>query len=77
MVEIHLGGHLAFYAPEKQTRFRISIAHPTELEAVLQKIGIPAAEVAIASVNGNFVDLANAMIEPGDRVELFSPIGGG
>ena len=77
MLDIHLGGHLAFYAPGKKSRFSIPIAKPMELKAVLQSLGIPLGEVAIVSVNGEMVELATARIKPGDRVDLFSPMGGG
>jgi sulfur carrier protein ThiS len=77
MVEIHLGGHLAFYAPQKKSRFSISMDQPAGLEAVLQDLGVPLGEVAMASVNGKLVELATARIQPGDRIELFPPMGGG
>jgi sulfur carrier protein ThiS len=77
MVEIHLGGHLAFYAPQKKSRFSISMDQPAGLEAVLQDLGVPLGEVALASVNGKLVELETARVLPGDRIELFPPMGGG
>ena len=77
MIEIHLGGHLAFYAPQKKSRCSISMVQPTELVVVLQDLGVPLAEVALASVNGKLVELVTARIKPGDRIELFPPMGGG
>jgi sulfur carrier protein ThiS len=77
MIELHLGGHLSFYAPQKQSRFNIPMDQPTELEGILQKLGIPLAEVAIVVVNGELVELAAALVNPGDRIELYPPMGGG
>jgi sulfur carrier protein ThiS len=77
MIHLHLGGHLAFYAPQKQSHFIISVNEPTELAVVLQRLAVPQSEVALASVNGELVELATAKIKPGDRIELFSPMGGG
>ena len=77
MIELHLGGHLAFYASQKQSRFSIPIDQPTELEVILQKLGVPLAEVAIAAVNGELVELAATRVNPGDRIELYPPMGGG
>ena len=77
MIEIHLGGHLAFYAPQKKSRFYISMDQPAGLAAVLKDLGVPPAEVALASVNGKLVELETARIVPGDRIELFPPMGGG
>ncbi len=77
MVQIHLGGHLAFYSPQKQSRFSISIDEPVELTAILQNLGIPSAEVVLVVVNGELLDLASAKIRPDDSIELFPPMGGG
>jgi len=77
MIELHLGGHLAFYAPQKQSRFNVPIDQPTELKVILQKLGVPLAEVAIVAVNGELVDLAASRVNPGDRIELYPPMGGG
>jgi len=77
MLELHLGGHLAFYAPQKQSRFNIPIDQPTDLGLILQQLGVPLAEVAIVAVNGELVDLASTRVKPGDRVELYPPMGGG
>jgi sulfur carrier protein ThiS len=77
MIKIHLGGHLAFYAPQKKSRLSIPITEPAELAVVLQSLGIPQSEVAMASVNGELVELATTKIKPGDQIELFSPQGGG
>ena len=77
MVEIHLGGHLAFYAPQKKSRLSVEIGQATRLDAILRKLGLPQAEVALAAVNREMVDPVTAMIEPGDRIELVSPMGGG
>jgi len=77
MIELHLGGHLAFYAPQKQSHLSIPVDRPTELSLILQELGVPPAEVAIAAVNGELVDLAAARVKPGDRIELYPPMGGG
>ena len=77
MIELHLGGHLSFYAPQKQSRFNLPVDQPTELEGILQKLGVPLAEVAIGAVNGELVELPAARVNPGDRIELYPPMGGG
>jgi sulfur carrier protein ThiS len=77
MIELYLGGHLSFYAPQKQSRFNLPVDQPTELEGILQKLGVPLAEVAIVAVNGELVELPAARVNPGDRIELYPPMGGG
>ena len=77
MIELHLGGHLAFYAPQKKSHFSFPVDQDTELRVILQELGVPPAEVAIVAVNGELVDLAAARVKPGDRIELYPPMGGG
>ena len=77
MVNLHLGGHLAFYAPQKQSRISLPIIHPTGLGELLKKLEIPTIEVAIAAINGELVDLETAEVKPGDLIELYPPMGGG
>jgi molybdopterin converting factor small subunit len=77
MLEIRLSGHLAFYAPQKKSRFSVPMIEPTELAMVLHNLGVPLGEIALASVNGEMVDPSMARVKPGDTVELFPPMGGG
>lgn len=77
MLEIHLGGHLSFYAPGKRSRFSLPIVGPTSLAGILEQLGVPLAEVTIAAVNGGLVAVESALVHPGDRIELYPPIGGG
>jgi sulfur carrier protein ThiS len=77
MVEIYLGGHLNYYQPDKNTRLSVALEQNIALVALLQQIGIPAAEVAFATLNGNLVELLLARVSPGDRIELYPPMGGG
>ncbi len=77
VMKLYLGGHLAWYAPQKQSRLEISLREPVALSALLQDLGIPAAEVAIVAVNGTMVESPDARVRDEDRVELFPPMGGG
>ncbi|MDR3573514.1 MAG: aldehyde ferredoxin oxidoreductase C-terminal domain-containing protein [Anaerolineaceae bacterium] len=76
-ITIHLGGHLSFYSPQKQSHLSLSLNQPTALVGILQGLGLPLAEVAVASVNGELVELAAAQVKPGDKIDLYPPMGGG
>lgn len=76
-VEIHLGGHLNFFDPEKRNEIRLPIAGEMELSGVLELISLPLAEIAFISKNGEHVDLENTMVLPGDRIDFYPPMGGG
>ncbi len=76
-MRLHLGGHLAWYEPQKKAWLDIHVPGPTLLIELLQQRGIPPGEVAITVVNGTAVPLEVAQVSDGDQVELFPPVGGG
>ena len=74
---MHLGGHLSWYDPQKRSRLEIRLAEPTPLLALLQQLGIPPAEIAVAAVNGAMASVEDAQVSDEDRLELLPPVGGG
>jgi sulfur carrier protein ThiS len=74
---LRLGGHLSFYAPQKESELKMEIPTRTSLAELLQRLHLPADEVALVVVNGKQVELDEAYICDADRVQLFPPIGGG
>ena len=76
-MQLHLGGHLGWYAPDKQSRLEIRLDEPVPLMALLERLKIPTAEIAVATVNQKAVELEDAQVSDGDSVELFPPVGGG
>jgi sulfur carrier protein ThiS len=76
-MKLYLGGHLDWYDPHKRAWHDIPLSAPTALLELLQRLGVPVAEVATVAVNGILVDLENVCVYDGDRVELFPAIGGG
>jgi len=76
-MELHLGGHLAFYDAEKRTRRTVHVEEETALVELLGRLGIPAAEVGLAAVNREVVRLEEARVVDSDRVDLYPPMDGG
>jgi sulfur carrier protein ThiS len=76
-MRLHLGGHLAWYDPQKRSEIQVRVPRATTLADLLRDLDIPVAEIAIAAVNGKAVDLLTARVSDADRVDLFPPIGGG
>jgi sulfur carrier protein ThiS len=76
-MELHLGGHLGYYGPERQSVVHVRLEGRTPLVEVLRSLGIPGAEVAIAAVNGEIVRLDDAAVVDGDVVHLYPPVSGG
>lgn len=76
-MNLHLGGHLSWYAPQRAAELEIELAAPTPLVDIASRLGLPAAEIAFAAVNGVVVPLRQAEVRDADRVELFSPNCGG
>ncbi len=76
-MRVHLGGHLTWYDPQKRAWFERAQQQPISLLDLLRDLGIPPAEVAIATVNHRAVDPTTAVATPADTVEFYSAIGGG
>ncbi len=76
-MQIHLGGHLSWYDPQKRNSLEVSLPQPIPLLELAYRLGLPAAEIAIVVVNGQAVELDQARVSDGDRVELYPPVGGG
>ena len=77
MIEIHFGGHLVYYAPGRQAHLELPLEAPARLAPILAQLGIPLGEIAVTSINGAWAGLESAEVRPGDRIELFPPMGGG
>ncbi len=76
-MEVHLGGHLAFYEREKRSRFQVHLAARTGLLELVRALGIPEAEIALAAVNQAVVPLDDAQVDDTDRLDLYPPMSGG
>jgi sulfur carrier protein ThiS len=76
-MHLHLAGHLAWYDSHRRARVEIVVPRSVLLIDLLRDLGVPVAEIAVAAVNGNAVDLQTARVADSDRVELFPPVGGG
>jgi sulfur carrier protein ThiS len=76
-VELHLGSYLSWYVPHQPSRLVIHLDEPIALMALVERLKLPPAEIAIAAVNGTLVSLRDASVSDGDQVELHPPNGGG
>lgn len=75
-LRLYLGGHLNYYDAEQRARQQITLARPVMLRDLLAQLGVPPGEIAFVVINGEQASL-DALITPGDGVELFPPMGGG
>lgn len=75
-LRLRLGGHLNYFDPHQRAWLQPPLARPVVLRALLETLGVPAGEIALVVINGEQASL-DATIAPGDRVELFPPMGGG
>ena len=76
-VRVHLGGHLSWYDPQKRAWLELTQGGPIALLELVRRLGIPTAEIAVATVNRRAVDLETAVATDGDTVEFFTAVGGG
>ena len=76
-MRIFLGGHLNFYHPKKAKWLAVDLDGSTPLAGLLDDAGIPLKEVHLVAINGEVIDLQDAVVSEGDEVKVFSAVGGG
>lgn len=76
-MKLTLGGNLSFYVPDSPRQVEVSLSEPARLSEVLAGLGIPVAEVYLAVVNGELVELQTALVSQHDEVKIYPPVDGG
>jgi sulfur carrier protein ThiS len=76
-MRIYLGGHLNYYHPQKDKWLEVGLEGLTPLIDILDGSGIPPGEIYLVVINGELVDLQEAIISEQDEVKVFPPVGGG
>ena len=76
-MKLHLGGQFSFYLAGNPHQVELQLDEPTRLSQVLDRLGIPLAEIHIVVVNGELVDLQEAWVSQQDEVKLYPPVSGG
>ena len=76
-MRLHLGGHLAWYDPQKRSWLELHLPEPASLIELARQLGLPEGEIAVVAVNGRAARLEDARVSDGDCVELYPPLGGG
>lgn len=76
-MKIILGGFFPKYLKGAPRLLDLSLAEPIHLAQLLEKLGIPPAEVHMVVVNGELVEAGSAVLNPDDEVRLYPPADGG
>ena len=76
-MKLYLGGYYSFYTHEKNRWMDIHLEQPTPLSEIINRLGIPTAEVFLTVLNGEVVELEQTMVSDPDEVKLFPDISGG
>jgi hypothetical protein len=76
-MHIHLGGHLSYYHPAKQSWFEHPLDAPLPLNRILEQLGIPQDEIALFILNDEISDLENPLITNDDTLHIYPPSQGG
>ncbi|MGB9804225.1 MAG: MoaD/ThiS family protein [Desulfofundulus sp.] len=77
-LEVRVFSGLEKYLPGVRFGQLIEVEHPegTTVAELVDSLGIPRDQVFTVLVNGRHAAM-NAVLQPGDRVSLFPPVGGG
>jgi sulfur carrier protein ThiS len=76
-MRLYLGGYLDFYHPQRYNWLDVELDHPSQLSEVLADLGIPLGDVHLFVLNGELVELSEAVVTDQDEVKLFPAVGGG
>lgn len=76
-MKLFLGGQFSLYIPGHPPSVEVEINKPVRLSEVLSRLGIPVADIHLAVVNGQLVELDEAVVADRDEVKIFPPVGGG
>ena len=76
-MRLYLGGYLDFYHPQRGSWLEVELNHPSPLSKVLTELGIPMGDVQLFVLNGELVELSEAIVSDQDEVKLFPAVGGG
>jgi sulfur carrier protein ThiS len=76
-MRLHLGGQFSYYLPGHPRQVELDLKEPTRLIQILAGLGIPVAEINLAIINGELVDLQNALVTQQDEVKLYPLVSGG
>jgi sulfur carrier protein ThiS len=74
---LYAGGYLTFYTPDQKPEVERVLTGSVTLRELLSEIGIPVAEVQLAILNGDIVDLEQAYVQNQDVVKIFPGVDGG
>lgn len=77
MMRVHLGGHLDWYDPQKRAWLDVPVQGSITLLSLAERLGVPAGEIAIVTVNRRIAELETDSARDGDTVEFFPAVGGG
>ena len=73
-IELNLFANLSQYLPENKQSYQVN--ENTNIEKVIQELGIPDDMVKLIFINGKRVEKTH-LLKQGDRLGVFPPVGGG
>ncbi len=76
-MKLFLGGQFSLYIPGHPPSVDVELTESARLSEVLLGLGIPAADIHLAVVNGKLVEMEEAVVSDQDEVKIFPPVGGG
>jgi molybdopterin converting factor small subunit len=76
-MKLFLGGQFSLYIPGHPPSVNVNLNESARLREVLLKLGIPVADIHLVVVNGQLVEMEEAVVSDQDEVKIFPPVGGG
>ena len=76
-MKLFLGGQFSLYIPGHPPSVDVTLNETVRLSELLAGLGIPVADIHLVVVNGQLVEMEEAMVSDLDEVKIFPPVGGG
>ncbi len=78
-IDVRLYATFAKFGPSQRAGdpFDMELEESASLTDLIRKLGIPGGNVHLTIINGRIVHDRSQLLQEGDRVALFPPVGGG
>jgi len=76
-MRLYLGGYFAHFLSTRETWVEMELKEPARLSELIAGLGIPVGDVYLAVVNGELVELQEALVSEQDEVRLYPAVDGG
>lgn len=76
-MKLYLGSYFTFFTQDRSHWVEMELPRPTRLADILAELGVPAAEVHLAVIDGRVLESTDTFVSDEDTVRLYPAVNGG